>query len=210
MKRPKRDPVREDRIYNEAIVDARPEEQAMSWYYYLEGKITFPFRGRCFAANAVSPLRKGETVEVLRMAVEDACEHDMLVQIRWQGRKMAVPLSQLEAINPDESTRKPSATGITGFRRVTASDLRTVAESSRRSSRQSDSAHQSAGSVSSWKIRRGCRNEHSEHARDRVRRASGFVVCWACSAAWRCKSSGQPDGGEGLEMMQGLPPRGGV
>ena len=35
-----------------------------------------------------------------------------------------------------------------------------------------------------------------------------FVVCWACSAAWRCKSSGQPDGGEGLEMMQGLPSRG--
>ena len=45
MKRPKRDPAREDRIENEAIVDARPEEQAMSWYYYLEGKITFPFLG---------------------------------------------------------------------------------------------------------------------------------------------------------------------
>src|SRR5581483_6275204 len=43
MKRPKRDPVREDRIHNEAIVDARPEEQAMSWYYYLESKISFPF-----------------------------------------------------------------------------------------------------------------------------------------------------------------------
>ena len=28
----------------------------------------------------------------------------MLVQIRWQGRNMAVPLSQLTAINPDEST----------------------------------------------------------------------------------------------------------
>jgi hypothetical protein len=106
MKRPKRDPVREDRIYNEAIVDARPEEQAMSWYYYLEGKVTFPFQARCGAANAVSPLRKGETVEVLRMAVEDACEHDMLVQIRWQGRKMAVPLSQLEAINLDQSSNK--------------------------------------------------------------------------------------------------------
>ncbi len=37
-----------------------------------------------------------------------------------------------------------------------------------------------------------------------------MVVCWACSAVWRCKSSGQPDGGEGLVMMQGLPPRGGV
>ena len=106
MKRPKRDPLREDRIYNEAIVDARPEEQAMSWYYYLEGRVTFPFQARCVTAKAVSPLRKGETVELLRMAVEDACEHDMLVQIRWHGRKMAVPLSQLEAINPDESSNE--------------------------------------------------------------------------------------------------------
>jgi len=31
-----------------------------------------------------------------------------------------------------------------------------------------------------------------------VRRTSGFVVCRACSAVWRWKSSGQPDGGEGL------------
>ena len=106
MRRPKRDTIREDRIYNEAIVDARPEEQALSWYYYLEGKLTFPFRARCVAANAVSPLRKSETIDVLRMAKEDDCEHDMFVQIRWQGRKMAVPLSQLEAINPDESTEE--------------------------------------------------------------------------------------------------------
>jgi len=106
MKRPRRDSVREDRIYNEAIVDARPEEQAMSWYCYLEGKISFPFRARCVAVHAFSPLRKGETVEVSHMAVEDACEHDMFVQIRWQGRKMAVPLSQLDAIDPDESTQE--------------------------------------------------------------------------------------------------------
>lgn len=61
---------------------------AMSWYYYLESKISFPFQARCIAAKAVSPLRKGETVEVIRMAPED-CEHDMLVRIRWQGPKMA-------------------------------------------------------------------------------------------------------------------------
>ena len=103
MKKPPRDSIRDYRIENEAVVDARPEEQAMSWYYYLEGKISFPFQATCVAANAVSPLRKGETVEVLRMAVESACEHDMLVQIRWQGRKMAVPLSQLVAIDFDES-----------------------------------------------------------------------------------------------------------
>ena len=106
MKRPKRDPVREDRIHNEAIVDARPEEQAMSWYYYLEDKISFPFQARCVVTKDVSPIRKGETVEVLRMAAEEACEHDMLVQLRWRGRKMAVSLSQLEAINPDESTQE--------------------------------------------------------------------------------------------------------
>ena len=58
------------------------------------------------AANAVSPLRKSETIEVLRKAVENACDHDMLVQIRWQGRKMAIPLSQLEVIDPDESTKE--------------------------------------------------------------------------------------------------------
>ncbi|HKE28564.1 MAG TPA: calcium-binding protein [Bryobacteraceae bacterium] len=131
MKRPKRDPVREDRIHNEAIVDASPEEQAMSWYYYLDGKISFPFRAKCLAANAISPLRKGEAVEVLRMAVEDLCEHDMLVQIRWQGRKMAVPLSQLGAIDPDESTKEAIGDWHTGLPRATACNLRTATESSR-------------------------------------------------------------------------------
>ena len=106
MKRLKRDPVREDRIHNEAIVDASPDEQALSWYYYLESKIRFPFQARCVTAKDVSPLRKGETVEVVRMAPDRVCERDMVVQIRWQGRKMAVPLAQLAAIDPDESTKE--------------------------------------------------------------------------------------------------------
>ncbi len=109
MAKPKRDPIREDRIHNEAIVDAGPEEQAMGWYYYLEDRIRFPFRARCIAAKVVSPLRKGEGAEVLRMAPEDACEHDMLVLIRLQGRNLAVPLSQLAAIDPDESTAEAIA-----------------------------------------------------------------------------------------------------
>src|SRR6202050_5738467 len=108
MKKPKKkDPVREDRIENEAIADANgPEEQVMGWYYYLDDKIRFPFPARCIAAKVVSPLRKGETVEVIRMAPEDACEHDMLVRIRWQGRKLVVLLSQLMAIDPDESNEE--------------------------------------------------------------------------------------------------------
>jgi hypothetical protein len=105
MKKPRRDPIREDRIENEAIVDAYgSEEKAMSWYYYLKSKLTFPFHARCVGSKATSPLRKGETVEVRRLAKEQVCENDMLVQIQWRGRKMAVPLSQLAAIDPDEST----------------------------------------------------------------------------------------------------------
>ena len=107
MKKPRKDSAREDRIRNEAVVDAYgPEEQALGWYYYLENKIRFPFQAQCTAVNVVSPLKKGETVEVVRMAPEDACAHDMLVLVRWQGRKMAVPLSQLTAVGPDESTEE--------------------------------------------------------------------------------------------------------
>ena len=105
MKKPKKNPIREDRIQNEAIVDAYgPEEQALGWYYYLENKIHFPFQAKCIVAKPVSPLRKGETVEVRRLAPEDACSSEMLVLIRWQGRRMAVPLSQLTALDTDEST----------------------------------------------------------------------------------------------------------
>jgi len=97
--------LREERIHNEIIVDAYgPEEQALGWYYYLESKIQFPFSARCMAAKVVSPLRKGETVEVRSLAPEDSCDHDMLALIRWHGRNVAVPLSQLTATDADEST----------------------------------------------------------------------------------------------------------
>jgi hypothetical protein len=107
MRKPVKDPIREDRIHNEAIVDAYgPEEKALSWYYYLEDKIRFPFQARCIVAKLASPLKKGETVEVRRLAPEDACSADMLVLIRWQGRNMAVPLALLAAADPDESTEE--------------------------------------------------------------------------------------------------------
>ena len=107
MKKPRTDAVREDRIHEEAIVDAYgPEEQALSWYYYLESKIHFPFSARCIAANPVSPLRKGETVLVRRLAPEQACAHDMLVRVAGQGRNLAIPLSQLMPADPDPSTQE--------------------------------------------------------------------------------------------------------
>ena len=105
MRKLKKDPIRVARIHNEAIVDAYgPEERALGWYYYLENQLRFPFEARCIATRVVSPLNKGETVQVLRMAQEDACSADMFVLIRWQGRTMAVPLSQLAGVNVAQST----------------------------------------------------------------------------------------------------------
>jgi hypothetical protein len=105
MKKPAKDRIREERIRNEVIVDAYgPQEQAMGWYYYLDGKMRFPFQARCAVTRTVSPLRRGETVEVRRMAPEEACSSDMLVLIRWQDRNLAVPLSQLAAVDPDKAT----------------------------------------------------------------------------------------------------------
>jgi len=94
MKKPHKDPVRENRIHEEAIVDAYgPEEKAMSWYCYLEGKLSFPFHAKCTSSKITSPIKKGEDVEVLRMATDQVCVTDMLVLVRWQDRKLAVPLA---------------------------------------------------------------------------------------------------------------------
>lgn len=105
MTKARRNHHRENRIREEIIVDAYgPEEQAMGWYYYLEDKIQFPFHAQCIASVPTSPLRKGDSVEIRKMAPEDSCSSDMLVMTRRQNRNIAVPLSQLKAIGVDEST----------------------------------------------------------------------------------------------------------
>jgi hypothetical protein len=38
------------------------------------------------------------------MAPEDSCSTDTLVMTRWNNRNIAVPLSQLKAIDVDESS----------------------------------------------------------------------------------------------------------
>lgn len=88
----KKDPKRDERITMEIIVDANgPEEQAMGWYYYLEDKLRFPFLVKCIADRAISPLRKGDEIEILGMAPESECRHEMFVETRWDKRTLAVP-----------------------------------------------------------------------------------------------------------------------
>ena len=107
MDRPPEDKEREQRIAMEFVVDAYgPEEQAMGWYYALENKLSFPFLARCIARRAISPLRVGDEVEIVGMAPEDECEHEMFVLTRWDREDLAVPLSQLEGVVVDDDTRQ--------------------------------------------------------------------------------------------------------
>ncbi len=102
-----RDEAREYRIDMEAVVDAyNEEERAMGWYYYLEGKLSFPFLAKCVAKRSTSPLRVGDEVEVIGMAPEEDCEHEMFVTMRWEREGLAVPLSQLKVIHGDDETRE--------------------------------------------------------------------------------------------------------
>jgi Calcium binding len=65
-------------------------------------EISFPGEVRRFQGRVTA--QKGEVGEVSRMAPENACSADMLALIRWQGRNVAVPLSQLVPLDAGEST----------------------------------------------------------------------------------------------------------
>jgi len=103
----KEEKAREDRIITEVVVDAYgPEERAMGWFYYLENNLT-SFTATCTKERPISPLRKGDEVEVTAMAPDDECRHEMFVMIRYEGKRgLAVPLAQLKPTDADESTRQ--------------------------------------------------------------------------------------------------------
>ena len=107
MARQAKDETREERIDMEIIVDAYDtEERALGWYYYLDVNLHFPFSAKCIAHRTSSPLKVGEEVKVVGMPSEEDCMHEMFVLMRWKGRKMAVPLIQLEGIQVDEETQQ--------------------------------------------------------------------------------------------------------
>ena len=95
------------RLSPEIIPDAYgPEEQALSWYYYLEEHVQFPFEAECVSDRATSPLRIGDKVDVVGMPTEEDCEHEMLVNIRWNERVLAIPLAQLGGVDVDDETHQ--------------------------------------------------------------------------------------------------------
>ena len=101
-----RDAEREERIAMEAVVDAYgAEERAVSWYYYLDEKLVFPFKARCISGRTISPLIVSDEVEVVAMELEES-EQEIFVKVRWSGRDFAVPLSQLYPVEADEQTEE--------------------------------------------------------------------------------------------------------
>jgi hypothetical protein len=103
----KKDKKREERIDMEIVVYAYSSaERAMGWYGYLEENIS-AFSATCTGKRAISPLKKGDEVEVSGMAPEDECEHEMFVMIHWEKDGLAVPLSQLTpGGDVDDATRQ--------------------------------------------------------------------------------------------------------
>ena len=96
-----------DRRIDDFAIDAYgAEKRALGGYYYLEEKLKFPFRARCDAVRSVSPLKKGELVEVLSLAREDDCMREPSALIEFAGRKLGVPLAQLVPVGANAATRE--------------------------------------------------------------------------------------------------------
>ncbi len=107
MARRSKEEEREHRIHLEILADAYgPEEQAAGWYTYLAETLHFPFAAHCTALRAISPLEPGDEFDVVGIAAEEECQHDMFVLIRWRPHELAVPLMQVEGIQADEGTQQ--------------------------------------------------------------------------------------------------------
>lgn len=108
------DESREDRIVNEIIVDAyTEEEQALGWYYYLESKLSFPFKAKWKSEGRKSTPTEGAEVEVLEMSSEEDCTEDMFVEVIYREGKtkdvFSIPLSDIEPIAGDSATTEAIA-----------------------------------------------------------------------------------------------------
>src|SRR4051812_15695048 len=107
MSRAPYDEDRENRIASEIIPDSyTPREQALGWYYYLEEHLQFPFTAKCIIERVISPLRNGKEIEIVGLAPEEECYHEIFVLTPWDRRSLGIPLSQLEGLQVDDDTSR--------------------------------------------------------------------------------------------------------
>jgi hypothetical protein len=116
MPKSKIDKAREERIQNEIVVDCYNESERFGgWYCYLEEKLKFPFSALCVATSPVSPLKRGEQVEVIGMLDDERHEPgEISVRILWQRGKWECHSLSWRGFTWVLSWRKPLPIGITG------------------------------------------------------------------------------------------------
>ena len=94
----KKDPAIEHRIQDEIMDDACGEQERHgAWICYLQDHLSFPFAARCVERRRESLLAVGEGVTVNGLAESDEPE-EILVDVRWKDRDLAVPLAQLQGV----------------------------------------------------------------------------------------------------------------
>ncbi len=92
--------LREKRIATEVLIDTETdEERATAWYYYLDGKVTFPFQ---------ATLEGDDDVEVISLAVEEDCLDEMKMEVRHSDSFGEEPFTaivmELEPLDADDDS----------------------------------------------------------------------------------------------------------
>ncbi|HEY9616833.1 MAG TPA: calcium-binding protein [Microcoleaceae cyanobacterium] len=109
-----RDDDREQRITMQVFVDVYEEAEAgLSWYYYLQHRLQFPFKAHWTKNRHQGPTPSGEVVEVVGLPHEDECEREVLVNICYREGDLedefAVPLTHIVPIDADADTQEAIA-----------------------------------------------------------------------------------------------------
>jgi len=66
--------------------------------------VSLLFTAECIATNKRNPLELDERITVIQMADENYCEHDMYVDISWNGKKLAIPFAKIKPLYADEDS----------------------------------------------------------------------------------------------------------
>ncbi len=96
-----------ERLHNEILVDCRDEyEQNMSWFYYAEEHIQFPFSAdiRLKKSDGKEEIKR---IQVEKLTTDDSdFEHnfDLKIAVDVGGYLIEIPLSKLENIEAEEET----------------------------------------------------------------------------------------------------------
>lgn len=104
------DPVREERITMEIVVDTySPSEAAMGWYCYLENNLVFPFKAKLERIQREMGKTVLREVEVIGLADSDECLSQMRVIVVRKGEEYDVALSRVHPVDATPKTAEAVA-----------------------------------------------------------------------------------------------------